>query len=301
MDAGSRRSRDASLAARAPDDRVAHRQYDRRATGEAWSDWQGWVEGGLRSSERLLQGELGIGPPDWLAPGAYLGPERAGIALAFATMPGKLSDLMWGPLFARAYDYTLKGSEDAGLREKRRDLLARAKGRTLEIGAGTGGNLELYPDSVTELVLIEPDRHMRAQLERRVAGASRRPEIVDAGGERLPFDDASFDTAITTLVLCTIPDPRTALAEVARVLKPEGRFLFIEHVRAEDPGAARWQDRLERPWGWFGRGCHPNRDTVATIDASPLELVEVERDRMPKAPPIVRPMAVGEARPSTSS
>jgi hypothetical protein len=72
-------------------------------------------------------------------------------------------------------------------------------------------------------------------------------------------------------------------------------------VRADDAGTARWQDRLERPWGWFGRGCHPNRDTVATIDQSALEVAEVERDQMPKAPPIVRPLAMGEARPSTPS
>ena len=118
----------------------------------------------------------------------------------------------------------------------------------------------------------------------------------DAAGEHLPFPDASIDTAVATLVFCTIPDPEAVLGEVVRVLKPEGRLLFLEHVRAEDPKTARWQDRLERPWSWFGRGCHPNRDTLATIEASSLEVTGVERDRMPKAPPIVRPLVVGEAR-----
>jgi ubiquinone/menaquinone biosynthesis C-methylase UbiE len=211
-------------------------------------------------------------------------------------MPGKLSDLLWGPLFARGYDRFSKVAEDAGLREKRRALLTRARGRTLEIGAGTGVNLELYPDSVTELVLTEPDGHMRQQLEKKLAAVGRRAEVVDAGGECLPFPDADIDTVVATLVLCTIPDPQAVLGEIARVLKPEGRLLFLEHVRAEDPKTARLQDRFERPWGWFGRGCHPNRDTLATLEASALEVADVEHDRMPKAPPIVRPLIVGEAR-----
>jgi ubiquinone/menaquinone biosynthesis C-methylase UbiE len=214
-------------------------------------------------------------------------------------MPGKISDLLWGPLFARGYDAFTKSTEDAGLRDKRQALLARAEGRTLEIGAGTGANLELYPTSVTELVLTEPDEHMRRRLEEKLAAVGRPAEIVDASAERLPFPDASIDTAVATLVLCTIPDPDAALGEIARVLKPGARLLFLEHVRAGDPGAARWQDRLERPWGWFGRGCHPNRDTLATIETSVLEVAKVEPDRMPKAPPIVRPMVVGEARSPT--
>jgi ubiquinone/menaquinone biosynthesis C-methylase UbiE len=216
-------------------------------------------------------------------------------------MPGKLSDRLWGPLFARGYDRFTKSTEDAGLREKRRELLARASGRTLEIGAGTGSNLELYPEAVTELVLTEPDEHMRAQLERKLSALGRRPEVVGAGAERLPFPDASFDTVVATLVLCTIPAPRRALEEISRVLKPDGRLLFLEHVRAEDAGTARWQDRLERPWGWFGRGCHPNRDTVSLINESALEIGELERDTMPKAPPIVRPLVVGEARPTSAA
>ena len=211
-------------------------------------------------------------------------------------MPGKLSDRLWGPLFARGYDRMTEASEDAGLRTKRSALLARAEGRTLELGAGTGVNLGLYPQGIAELVLTEPDSHMRAQLEKKIAAAGHTATVVDAGAERLPFEDASFDTVVATLVLCTIPDPEAALTEVARVLRPGGRFLFLEHVRADDAGVARWQDRLERPWGWFGRGCHPNRDTVATIRASELELAELELDRLPKAPAIVRPLAVGVAR-----
>ena len=213
-------------------------------------------------------------------------------------MPGKLSDRIWGPLFARGYDRFTKSTEEAGLREKRRELLARATGRTLEIGAGTGSNLELYPEAGTELVLTEPDEHMRGQLERKLTALGRRPEVVGAGAESLPFPDAGFDTVVATLVLCTIPAPRQALGEISRVLKPDGKLLFLEHVRSEDAGTARWQDRLERPWGWVGRGCHPNRDTVALINESSLVIGELQRDKMPKAPPIVRPLVVGEARPT---
>ena len=212
-------------------------------------------------------------------------------------MPGKLSDLLWAPLFARGYDRFNKVAEEAGLRDKRRALLARAEGRTLEIGAGTGVNIELYPDAATELVLTEPDAQMRHQLERKLKALNRRSEVVDADAERLPYPDASFDTVVATLVFCTIPHPDRALAEIGRVLRPTGRLLFLEHVRANDPRVAKWQDRLERPWGAFGRGCHPNRDTLATIRAASLEVADVERSRMPKAPPIVRPLIVGEARP----
>jgi SAM-dependent methyltransferase len=120
-------------------------------------------------------------------------------------------------------------------------------------------------------------------------------EVIQASAQALPFADDSFDTAVFTLVLCTVPDPHAALAETARVLKPGGKLLFIEHVRSQDAGMARWQDRLEAPWRFLGDGCHCNRDTVAAIEASPLTLAEVELGRLPKAPPILRPLASGVA------
>ena len=136
---------------------------------------------------------------------------------------------------------------------------------------------------------------MAKQLRAAVARSRRHVDVVEAPAERLPFGDAHFDTAVSTLVLCTVPDPAASLAEIARVLKPGGRLLFLEHVRAQDPGAARWQDRLEKPWRFLGDGCHCNRDTVATIAASPLALGDIDRDRLPKAPPIVRPLVRGSA------
>jgi ubiquinone/menaquinone biosynthesis C-methylase UbiE len=208
---------------------------------------------------------------------------------------GRIYDTTWGRGFAAVYDRGLKAAEEAGLRSMRRELLAGAGGRVVELGAGTGVNLDLYPDGVEDLVVVEPDPHMAKRLRAKLAQARREAEVVEAPAERLPFGDDGFDTVVATLVLCTIPDPAAALAEAARVLKPGGRLLFLEHVRAEDPGLARWQDRLEKPWRFLGDGCHCNRDTVATISASRFELGEVEQGRLPKAPPIVRPLVRGSA------
>jgi ubiquinone/menaquinone biosynthesis C-methylase UbiE len=209
---------------------------------------------------------------------------------------GRIYDATWGRLFAALYDRGLKSTEEAGLGQMRADLLAGAEGRVIEIGAGTGVNIDLYPDAVQDLVLVEPDPHMAKRLRERLAGSPRAATIAEAPAERLPFESASFDTAVATLVLCTVPDPVAAVAELARVLKPGGQLLFIEHVRAEDPALARWQDRLEKPWRFLGDGCHCNRDTLATLAASRFELGEVERDRIPKAPAIVRPLVRGIVR-----
>jgi SAM-dependent methyltransferase len=208
---------------------------------------------------------------------------------------GRLYDATWGRGFTALYDSLMKSTEEEGLREMRRETLSSASGRTIDLGAGTGANIGLYPDSVTELVLAEPDPHMLRKLRPKAEEAGVEAEIVQAGAEDVPFEDSSFDTAIFTLVLCTVPDPAAALAEAARILKPGGRLLFVEHVRSEDSGLAGWQDRLERPWHFFGDGCHCNRDTVATIEAAPFTLEGVEKTELPKAPPIVRPLVRGSA------
>ena len=200
-------------------------------------------------------------------------------------------------IFATLYDRMLSGTERAGLRDMRVELLAEARGRTLELGAGTGLNLAHYTDAVTELMLTEPDPYMAQRLRKRLDDeppAAGRVEVVEAPAEKLPFEDQSFDSVVSTLVLCSVEAPAAATGEIARVLKPDGRLLYLEHVRSGDPGLARWQDRLERPWGWLGAGCHPNRDTVAQLEAAGLE-TELVRDRLPKVPPIVRPMVRGSA------
>lgn len=208
---------------------------------------------------------------------------------------GRIYDATWGRGFSAVYDRGLKATEEAGLREMRRQLLASAKGRTIDLGAGTGANLELFPPAVSELILAEPDPHMLKKLRAKLEASGSPALAVQAAAEDLPFEDSSFDTAVFTLVLCTVPDPAAALAEAARVLRPGGQLLFVEHVRAEDPGLARWQDRLERPWHFLADGCHCNRDTVAAIEASPLTLQQVEHGDLPKAVPIVKPLVRGSA------
>jgi ubiquinone/menaquinone biosynthesis C-methylase UbiE len=207
---------------------------------------------------------------------------------------GALYDATWGRAFAALYDRGLKATEEGGLRQMRRELLSQASGRTIDLGAGTGVNLGLFPKAVSELVMVEPDPHMLRQLRAKAAGRGG-VEIEQASAQELPFADDSFDTAVFTLVLCTVPDPGAALAEAARVLKPGGKLLFIEHVRSPEAGLAGWQDRLEKPWRFCADGCHCNRDTVATIEASALTLTGVERGRLPKAPPIARPLVSGVA------
>jgi ubiquinone/menaquinone biosynthesis C-methylase UbiE len=210
-------------------------------------------------------------------------------------LAARIYDATWGRGFAAIYDRGLKASEDAGLRQMRRETLAQASGRTVDVGAGTGVNADLFPSAVSELVLVEPDPHMIKRLRSKLQGRGEGVSTIEAPAERLPFADDSVDTVVFTLVLCTVPDPRAALAEAARVLRAGGKLLFVEHVRSPEPGLAHWQDRLEKPWRFLADGCHCNRDTVAMIEASPFELQEVEHDRLPKAVPIIRPLARGSA------
>jgi SAM-dependent methyltransferase len=228
---------------------------------------------------------------------------------------GKAYDATWGRAFARFYDRALKATEENGLGAMRKALLVGAQGRVIEVGAGTGVNVDLYGPGIEDLTLVEPDPHMAARLRARLevgegdppvgrpapgadvaAARARAPRrLVEAPAESLPFADDTFDTAVATLVLCTIPDPVAAIAELARVLKPGGRLLYIEHVRSDDPDRARWQDRLEKPWRFMADGCYCNRDTEANLRASAFEIETVEYGQMPKAMPIVRPLIRGTA------
>jgi ubiquinone/menaquinone biosynthesis C-methylase UbiE len=200
--------------------------------------------------------------------------------------------------FAAMYDKLLAGTEKAGLGAHRKTLLSTAAGRVIEIGAGTGANLPFYSDAVSDLVVCEPADPMARRLERKLASFGRPVHVVRAPAENLPVENASFDVAVSTLVLCTVGDPQRALGELRRVLKPGGRLLFIEHVRAEDPRLARWQDRLNFLNKRIAQGCNCNRNTVSEIAAAGFTVTNIDRDQLRKAPPIVRPLVVGVAVPA---
>lgn len=200
----------------------------------------------------------------------------------------------WARMGAVVYDPFLWLGERRGMRDRRRRLLADAAGRVLEIGAGTGLNLEHYPSTVTELVLAEPELPMRRRLEQRIRRSAAPVRVSDASAEPLPFPDGSFDTVVSTMVLCTVPDPGAALAEVRRVLRPEGRLLFCEHVPADSPRLARWQRLLASPWAAFAQGCRCDRPLKDLIAAA-LTVHRADAERWRGMPPLVGPLVVGAA------
>jgi ubiquinone/menaquinone biosynthesis C-methylase UbiE len=206
----------------------------------------------------------------------------------------RLTSRIWPRIFALAYDPFLWLGEIVGLRRRRRSLLSTARGRVVEIGAGTGLNASLYPDCITELILTEPDAAMRDKLQHRLDRIGRDARIVDAPAECLPLADASVDTVVSTLVLCTVPDPEQTLREIARVLSPDGRLLFIEHVRAKSRLLATIQDCLFAPWRSFACGCCCNRPTADLMRASGFD-VDADEFRWHGMPAIVRPLIVGRA------
>src|SRR4051794_22702827 len=198
-------------------------------------------------------------------------------------------------VFAATYDRMCAAVEQAGLGAHRQILLSSAGGRVIEIGAGTGANLPFYTGAVSDLVVCEPAEPMARRLERKLAASGKPARLLRARAESLPVESGSFDVAVSTLVLCTVADVQQTLAELHRVLKPGGRLLFVEHVRAEEPRLARWQDRLNFLQKRIAQGCNCNRDTVAAIAAAGFDVTDVARERLRKVPPIVRPLVVGSA------
>jgi ubiquinone/menaquinone biosynthesis C-methylase UbiE len=196
--------------------------------------------------------------------------------------------------FAAVYDPMMARVERAGLAELRREQLAAASGRVLEIGAGTGANLAAYPPDLDRAVLLEPVAPMAERLRRHVAEhpPAYPVEILEAPAEALPARDATFDTVVSTLVLCSVDDPQRALAEIRRVLRPGGRLLLIEHV-AGDP--AWLQKGLDPAWATIARGCHLRRDTRAELRRAGFDVSDLEDVSLPMPPP-VRPGLVGAAR-----
>ena len=187
------------------------------------------------------------------------------------------------------------------LKELRTRALAPARGRVLELGFGTGLNLPHYPSRVTEIVAVDPNPGMSRIAHQRMQNLGMTVEHYQISAESLCFDSGSFDSVVCTLTLCSIPDVQAALAEVTRVLKPGGEFLFFEHGRHADSALAKWQDRLNPLWKAVFDGCHINRDIAQLVEGAGLELGAMEHPSM-RAPRIVGYMYLGRAiRPGRES
>jgi ubiquinone/menaquinone biosynthesis C-methylase UbiE len=205
---------------------------------------------------------------------------------------------VWERVGAAVYDPVLARGEQHGMSARRRSLLAQARGRVLEIGAGTGLNVGHYPSTADEVVLSEPVPAMADRLRDRARGHER-VRVIEARAECLPLDTASVDTVVSTMVLCTVGDPRAALGEVVRVLRPGGRLLFVEHVHAgHSTRLRRWQDRLAGAWAVAAMGCRCDRDLLAAIREQ-LTVQEVSFEHWAGMPPLVHPLVVGSAVPTS--
>lgn len=168
------------------------------------------------------------------------------------------------PIYARLYASQAVKAEKLGMAERRTELLAGLTGRVIEIGAGTGLNFSRYPETVTEVVAVEPERHLRGAAE--TAPAAVPVRVVAGLAERLPAEDGAFDAAVFSLALCSVPDPRRALAEARRVLKPRGELRFLEHVASQRAGVRHAQRLADATiWPHVAGGCHLHRDTERLI------------------------------------
>jgi len=196
--------------------------------------------------------------------------------------------------FARLMDWSMRGPEIGRLRAR---ALATAAGHVLEVGFGTGLNLPYYPAAVRSLTALDPLDALRERVAARIAAARipvRRVPLAADG--RVPFDDAHFDCVVTTWTLCSIPDAGAALREMRRVLRPDGRYLFIEHGASDDAGVARWQQRLEPLHKRIAGGCHLTRRIDALIASAGFTLADCEHWVEP-GPRIFTAMVRGSARP----
>lgn len=201
---------------------------------------------------------------------------------------------VFGRAFAAGYDWLAERTDAGGAREHRQALVGEAEGDVLEVGTGTGRNLPFY-EHAARVVAIEPAPDMRVRAERRATEARVPVEVLAGDGQNLMFSEGAFDTVVFGLVLCTISDPGRALSEARRVLRPRGTVRFYEHVRSSDPGLARKQDRWERPWRWFGQGCHCNRETVKAIEAAGFRVDSTAAFDLTGVPSIVTPHVLGIA------
>jgi ubiquinone/menaquinone biosynthesis C-methylase UbiE len=203
--------------------------------------------------------------------------------------------------FAAIYDRLQASAERSFMKPIREEIVGGARGRVLEVGAGTGASFPYYNDHADEVIATEPDPYMLERARRRAEDVGRSIELRQASVEALPFEDGSFDTVVSTLVMCSVSDPLRALSEVRRVLKPEGELRIYEHVRYDHAFGAFWQDLITPVWRWFAAGCHPNRDTARLVREAGFEFDQLELIKpVPPIPPMVfsRPHIKGVAKPS---
>lgn len=206
-------------------------------------------------------------------------------------------------LLAPIYDRFVAPAEAASFGPWRRELLADLTGTVVELGSGTGVNIDTYPATVDHVTFTEPDPGMRKQLEAKLGRAQADGTFLPGGSDvrtdsadALTLADGSVDHVVATLVLCTVPDPAAALAEAHRVLRPGGRLVFLEHVAADHkPDRLRWQRRIDPVWKRVAGGCRLTRDTQATITAAGFEVDDVARESARKTSPLLRTTIRGSA------
>ena len=202
--------------------------------------------------------------------------------------------------FAAIYERLNNVQEkSAAVQKIRKEIVGGARGRVLEIGAGTGASFPYYGDEVTEVAAVEPDPFMLPKARARAEAIDKPIEVHHAPAEELPFEDDSFDTAVSTLVLCSVSNPEKALSEIKRTLKPGGQLRVYEHVRYINRFGAFWQDAIKPAWKWFGAGCNPNRDMAQHILDAGFEFESLRRiSTVPPVPPMVfvRPHIIAVAK-----
>jgi SAM-dependent methyltransferase len=196
--------------------------------------------------------------------------------------------------FAPFYDGFMRRSEEACVRDWRRELLSDVRGDVLDLGAGTGANLPFFPRDA-QLVAAEPDRAMARRLREHARQLQRTVDVVDANAESLPFANATFDAVVSTLVLCTVDDQERSIAEIKRVLKPGGLLVFLEHVASDDPSRYRWQRFFEPVYAPIAGGCHITRRTHEAIARAGFHIENIKHESMRKALPLFRPTVRGVA------
>jgi len=200
------------------------------------------------------------------------------------------------PVFARIYPRIAAWGEAAGASGHRDELLAGAAGRVVEVGAGHGINFAHYPATVTEVVAVEPEPSLRARAEAAARDTGVPVKVVEGTAERLPAEDASFDVAVTSLVLCSVRDVGAALREIRRVLRPGGELRFYEHIRAREPGFARYQRIVDVVWPRLAGGCHLVRATDAAIASAGFTIDRSRHFRFPTPNAPASPHVLGLAR-----